>query len=346
MPLDRYEIYLEYGETDDKQAVHIADARPGLACQLFCPYCGGVLVAKNRKFSGRIKQPHFAHEKDTCSYFSNYHKAEHFRIPLYHNFTWNLRFTENQRAGLHLLYRQFGRNNTVFLQRKRSDYQNYDSAAQELYLAGISNCHQVFDFLRHEGFLERLAEDRNLFRLSKKGQIANGGLPLAQFYTIQQAAMQFERTSLEDALADVKHSRNKADLERTRRLETDRKIFEWNLQKFARSHLYFLEIALPENTVYKVGITHRSITERIKEIRQDLKGYADIEDISPLYLFPGLSSIEPYFKLRFNLWQFKFSASDPHTEYFAFPHSPEQLQQVKQELQRLVDHTEEWRRST
>ncbi len=334
MKADAYEIYLEYGETQGGQALHIGEARPGLECKLCCPHCGGALVAKNRKFSGRIKQPHFAHDKDTCRYFSRYDKDEHFRIPLYQNFTWNLRLSDNQRVGLQLLYRKFGKKESVFVQRKRKEYPDYASAAQALYLKKVSNCHQVFDFLKKEGFLAAMPEDRRLFRLSKKGMIANGGLPLAQFYALQQAAIDFEHTNLADALAELKGSRKKVDRERRKSLETDRKIFEWTLDRFTRSQLYFLEIETAEKTIHKIGITQRSLEERIKEIRHDLKNLSDVRNIAPLQVLPAMSSVEAYFLLRFHARQFKFSESDPHHEYFDFP-DPEELAQVRQELQQL-----------
>ena len=337
MTADGYEVYLEYGEAQDGRALHISEARPGLECGLCCPHCGGALVAKNRKFSGRVKQPHFAHDKKTCRYFSRYNHEQHFRVPLYQNFTWNLPLSKNQRLGLQLLYKKFGKDERIFVQRKRKEYSDYDSAAQVLYKKRVSNCHQVFDFLKQEGFLAALPEDRRLYQLSKKGMIANGGLPLAQFYAIQRQAIDFERMNLEDALSELEGSRKKADIERRRGLETDRKIFEWTLERFARSQLYFLEIETADTTLHKIGITQRAVEERIKEIRQDIKNLTEVQDITPLEVLPAMSSVEAYFLLRFHARQFKFSKADPHHEYFHFPKAVE-LKRVRQELQELSEH--------
>jgi len=55
-------MFLTYGRDDRDNLIHIADARPGNDCGLFCPFCGQPLTAKQ----GDLVGWHFAHQQQTC----------------------------------------------------------------------------------------------------------------------------------------------------------------------------------------------------------------------------------------------------------------------------------------
>jgi hypothetical protein len=77
--------------------------------------------------------------------------------------------------------------------------------------------------------------------------------------------------------------------------------------------LYFLEIDHPTGTLYKIGVTYRTIEDRIAEIQRDLVPHVGAVEIKLLRMFAHRGAAELYFKYRYHAQQYQIGQL---TEYF------------------------------
>ena len=111
----------------------------------------------------------------------------------------------------------------------------------------------------------------------------------------------------------------------------DLNIYRAQLRRVLSAQLYFLEINAGGNTVYKIGVTSRDLSERIVEIEHSLFSHFGAVKIKPLRTFAHRGSIEFYFKHRYKENRF---AIGNLTEYFAF----DNRKNVLSDLSRLGDY--------
>ncbi len=78
-------MWLNYGVDADNKLVAIEDVGRGKS-NLICPYCGKALIAKK----GRIKEPHFAHDGETCNLIIKREPRDIPHLPLYDAFNISL----------------------------------------------------------------------------------------------------------------------------------------------------------------------------------------------------------------------------------------------------------------
>jgi hypothetical protein len=93
-------------------------------------------------------------------------------------------------------------------------------------------------------------------------------------------------------------------------------IYRAQLRRILVNSLYFLEAKADGHCFYKIGVTTRSIDERIAEVQRDVRAhYSDIA-INLLGLWEHRGNVELYFKHRYQPFNYRIGKL---TEYFAFP---------------------------
>jgi hypothetical protein len=161
-----------------------------------------------------------------------------------------------------------------------------------------------------KGLLE--SEGVSTYQFTDLGKIPVGALPLALFNKVQEPLLLSALASLEGSV-EMAVAAGLSCLEERR---ADLLIYRAQLRRILVNSLYFLEVKADDHCFYKIGVTTRSIKERIAEVQRDVKAhYLDV-GVSLLGLWEHRGNVELYFKHRyqpFNYWIGKL------TEYFAFP---------------------------
>ena len=88
------------------------------------------------------------------------------------------------------------------------------------------------------------------------------------------------------------------------------------LRRILVNALYFLEVKANGNIFYKIGVTTRSIDERIAEVQRDVRAHYSDVAVSLLGLWEHRGNVELYFKHRYQPFNYRIGTL---TEYFAFP---------------------------
>lgn len=114
----------------------------------------------------------------------------------------------------------------------------------------------------------------------------------------------------------VVNKNQKLDRENLQQTSIDFNIYCAQYQRVFQSHLYLLEIKLPDKNIYKIGVTSRDIEERISEIKNDLSKIVSEHSISLLGFWLHRGNIEYYFKYLYSEFNYPL---DNLTEYFDFP---------------------------
>ena len=156
------------------------------------------------------------------------------------------------------------------------------------------------------------SEGVSTYQFTDLGKIPVGALPLALFNKVQEPLLLSALASLEGSV-EMAVAAGLSCLEERR---ADLLIYRAQLRRILVNSLYFLEVKADDHCFYKIGVTTRSIKERIAEVQRDVKAhYLDV-GVSLLGLWEHRGNVELYFKHRyqpFNYWIGKL------TEYFAFP---------------------------
>src|SRR4028118_2028643 len=230
-------MWLKFGVAPDGELTSIDEVGRGKT-NLACLYCGGSLTAKK----GSVKEHHFAHTEETCKPVSQRIKTKAFpSLPLYNNFTIELCGEELEQ--LKVLWKEYGA-------------QNY----------AISK-----DLVNFRWELKGLVEssgDRT-YHFTDLGKIPVGALPLALFNKVQEPLLVSELVKLEQSTA-VAEAAGLSCLEERR---ADLLIYRAQLRRILVNSLYFFEVKADGNTFYKIGVTTRSIEERIAEVQRDVRAH-------------------------------------------------------------------------
>ena len=248
---------------------------------LACLYCGGGLTAKK----GSVKEHHFAHTGETCKPVSQRIKTKAFpALPLYDNFSIQLKGEDLKQ--LKVLWKEYGA-------EKRSIPQDLVNFRWQL-----------------KGLLE--SEGSRSYQFTHLGKIPVGALPLALFNKVQEPLLLSELVKLEQS-AGVAEAAGLSCLEERR---ADLLIYRAQLRRILVNSLYFLEVKADGNTFYKIGITTRSIEERIAEVQRDVRGHYSDVVVNLLGLWEHRGNVELYFKHRYQPFNYRIGKL---TEYFVFP---------------------------
>ena len=226
---------------------------------------------------GKIKQHHFAHTGETCL---RVRKGKLPSLPLYDNFHVHL-------SGKHFqllkdLWREYGNTDYAII-----------SIPFELEMKKLFNW-------TPQGYY-----------FTDLGKIPVGGLSLSGFNAIQEPLILSELNRLTDS-AEVAKAISEELLEEKL---ADLKLYQLQLRRILRFTLYFLQINVDGKTIHKIGVTSRNISDRLLEIKRDLKQhYSDI-DICVLNTWQHRGNVELYFKHRYSRFNYRIGKL---TEYYKF----------------------------
>jgi len=282
-------MWLKFGVAPDGELTSIEEVGRGKT-NLACLYCGGSLTAKK----GSVKEHHFAHTEETCKPVSQRIKTKAFpALPLYDNFNIELKGEELEQ--LKVLWKEYG----------ARDYPiptDLVSFRWEL-----------------KGLLES-SGDRT-YHFTDLGKIPVAALPLALFNQVQEPLLLSELVKLEGSV-EIAEAAGLSCLDE--RL-ADLLIYRAQLRGILVNSLYFLEVKADGNTFYKIGITTRSIEERIAEVQRDVRAHYSDVVVNLLGLWEHWGNVELYFKHRYQPFNYRIGTL---TEYFAFPNVKAVLQDL------------------
>jgi len=223
-------MWLKFGVAPSGELASIDEVARGKT-QLTCLYCGGGLTAKK----GSVKEHHFAHTGETCKPVSQRIKTKAFpALPLYDNFNIELKGEELEQ--LKVLWKEYG----------ARDY----AIPKDL----VSFRWELKGLVESSG-------DRT-YHFTDLGKIPVGALPLALFNQVQEQELLSELVKLEGSV-EMAVAAGLSCLEERR---ADLLITLAQLRRILVNALYFLEVKADESCFYKIGITTRSIEERIAEV--------------------------------------------------------------------------------
>ena len=273
-------MWLKYGVAPSGELAGIDEVGRGKT-HLACLYCGGGLTAKK----GSVKEHHFAHTGETCKPVSQRIKTKAFpSLPLYDNFTIQLKGEELEQ--LKVLWKEYG----------AQDY----AIPRDL----VSFRWQLKGLLESGG-------DRS-YQFTDLGKIPVGALPLASFNQVQEPLLLSELMKLERSV-EVAEAAGLSCLDERR---ADLLIYRAQLRRILVNALYFLEVTTDGHSFYKIGITTRSIEERIAEVERDMRAHYSDVVVNLLGLWEHRGNVELYFKHRYKAFNYRIGKL---TEYFAFP---------------------------
>jgi hypothetical protein len=273
-------MWLKFGVALSGELTSIDEVVRGKT-NLACLYCGGGLTAKK----GSVKEHHFAHTGETCKPVSQRIKTKAFpSLPLYEHFNIELKGDELEQ--LKVLWKEYG-------DQKRSIPKDFVSFRWEL-----------------KGLLES-SGDRS-YEFTDLGKIPVGALPLALFNQVQEPLLLSELMKLEGSV-EIAVAAGLSCLEERR---ADLLIYRAQLRRILVNSLYFLEVKADGNIFYKIGITTRSIEERIAEVQRDVRAHYSDVAVNLLGLWEHRGNVELYFKHRYKAFNYRIGTL---TEYFAFP---------------------------
>ena len=273
-------MWLKYGVAPSGELAGIDEVARGKT-QLTCLYCGGGLTAKK----GSVKEHHFAHTEETCKPVSQRIKTKAFpSLPLYNNFNIELKGDELEQ--LKVLWKEYGA-------QKRSIPKDLVNFRWQL-----------------KGLLE--SEGDRTCQFTDLGKIPVGALPLASFNKVQEPLLLSELASLEGSV-EIAEAAGLSCLDERR---ADLLIYRSQLRRILVNSLYFLEVKADGNCFYKIGVTTRSIEERIAEVQRDVKTHYSDVVVNLLGLWEHRGNVELYFKHRYQPFNYRIGKL---TEYFVFP---------------------------
>jgi len=273
-------MWLKYGVALSGELAGIDDVERGKT-QLTCLYCGGGLTAKK----GSVKEHHFAHTGETCKPVSQRIKTKAFpALPLYDNFTIQLKGDELEQ--LKVLWKEYGAQNRAI----PKDLVNFRW--------------QLKGLLESEG-------DRS-YRFTHLGKIPVGALPLALFNRVQEPLLLEELAKLENSSAVALSAGLSCAGERL----ADLQIYRSQIGRILINSLYFLEVKADGQMFHKIGVTTRSIEQRIAEVQRDMKAHYSDVVVNLLGLWERRGNVELYFKHRYQPFNYRIGKL---TEYFYFP---------------------------
>jgi hypothetical protein len=273
-------MWLKYGVALSGELTSIDEVVRGKT-NLACLYCGGGLTAKK----GSVKEHHFAHTGETCKPVSQRIKTKAFpALPLYEHFNIELKGDELEQ--LKVLWKEYG-------------VQGY-AIPKDL----VSFRWQLKGLLESEG--------DGSYQFTDLGKIPVGALSLALFNRVQEPLLLSELVKLEQSTAVAQVAGLSCLSER----RADLLIYRAQLRRILVNSLYFLEVKADGNCFYKIGVTTRSIEQRIAEVQRDVRAHYSDVVVNLLGLWEHRGNVELYFKHRSQPFNYRIGTL---TEYFAFP---------------------------
>jgi len=294
-------MWLKFGVALSGELTSIDEVVRGKT-NLACLYCGGSLTAKK----GSVKEHHFAHTEETCKPVSQRIKTKAFpSLPLYDNFNIQLKGEELEQ--LKVLWKEYG--------------------AQDYAIPK--------DLVNFRWQLKGLLESKGVssYQFTDLGKIPVGALPLALFNQVQEPLLLSALASLEGSV-EMAVAAGLSCLDERR---ADLLIYRAQLRRILVNSLYFLEVKANGNIFYKIGVTTRSIEERIAEVQRDVKAHYSDVAVSLLGLWEHRGNVELYFKHRYQPFNYRIGKL---TEYFQFPNVKVVVQDLYEMKSKMLSDVE------
>lgn len=225
----------------------------------------------------KLELHHFAHTDTTCRAVSSCRDVE---LPLFDRF--NLYLTPKEYAAL------------LQFEKKGVD-------SKYRYLLEAKN---TIVYNPHKGTYGG-------WELTKLGKVVCRKLSMNLFAQVQEPLMYDKLSDLEMRvrLAYEEESVDYPDV------LIDLKIYRDWIRAVLSNHLYYLKIIADGEEFYKIGITGRTVPERIVEINSDLKGHFETVAIESLGTRSHRGNLERYFIYKYERYLYQIGT---HSEYFKF----------------------------
>ena len=310
---------LPYGLLDGN-FVHISEVHSGRT-NVHCPYCNKNLIAKK----GKIKRHHFAHDGISCiQSFNNNLFGLQGRLPL------QLPLCVYAPQKISAIHKNLATLQSTFdsLQKQQA---NQTTLIPDLlfHLKRLVNYYKDRQLEQKAIQIQTLLQEVQRFLQQKIAPFPSfhliRGAPFTAAYTDGQkrcSASQVQEDNYEffypisfDKYVQCLKTYHQTDYnfpEITTRIN----LFQKELKYFKQFALYFLEIQTETQVLYKIGLTSRLLSIRLKEIEQDLKVHFQISTIKVLFLQKEVAFLEIFFKQKYAIYQQPLGQL---TEYFSFP---------------------------
>ena len=226
---------------------------------------------------GKIKQHHFAHSGETCL---RVRKGKLPSLPLYDNF--HLQLSAKHFQLLKQLWREYGHTDyaIVTVPFKLEMKKLFTWTPQGYYFTPL-------------------------------GKIPVGGLSLSGFNAVQEPLILSE---LDRLINSVEIAKVLGVDVREEKL-ADLTIYQLQLRRILQFTLYFLEIKASGRILHKIGVTSRTMSDRLPEIERDLKQHYSNISINVLNTWQHRGNVELYFKHRYQKFNYRIGKL---TEYYKF----------------------------
>ncbi|MBW2280543.1 MAG: GIY-YIG nuclease family protein [Deltaproteobacteria bacterium] len=281
--------FLLHGLDDRGTLVGVDEVASGRTA-LSCPYCETRLLAKK----GRVLAAHFAHDGETCRESAERQAA---RIPFYDDFET---LEPLGRADLKLCRSLRGQtiNHTSLRGWRRA-------SLRRLVDAGL-----IEEVPRGQRWVDGIGSHRHTAWGEAVAAATRHRLTLAAMAEVQARAALAKLDALEARAADRASPLSSVDL----------RLYRASLARLLSLDLYLLEARADGRVLHKIGVTARSIDDRLPEIRTDLSAHFEQVEVDVHGVWPQRGSLELYFKQRFAP---RRATLGSHTEYFEFDTRPE-----------------------
>ena len=307
--------------------VHISEVNSGRTIVL-CPYCQQKLMAKK----GRIKRHHFAHDGVGCTQ----HFAANFfdisgRLP--HQLPLSVyafqKLEKIQKYYQDLKTKQ--QNDTTKELQATQLLTALDSTLQKLKKTDKTG--EIAEIMQQVSrFTSQKIAPFPAFHLIQWPQFTDGftdGRRQCNYEDLTPDLHEyFYPIAFEPYVQFLKNYHRKVD--DYKEIATKLTLFEKDLSYFKQFELYFIEIIVDHQKIYKIGLTSRGLEKRMKEIKQDLGQFFLTIELKPLFHLKGYAFLETFFKHKYQDRQLKIGQL---TEYFSF--SKEALALILQDLNLL-----------
>ncbi len=214
---------------------------------------------------GRIKEHHFAHTGETCRAVASRTLQDIPTLPLYDKF--NLELTGDELSCLKKFWN------------------------------GGQVSSSALSWLASKGLLEWNSYKGRTggYEITKLGKIPLGELSLMLFNQVQEPILLDKLVSLQRSALDAYD----ADYPNLQQRLTDLRLYRTQIRRILSNTLYFLEIQANGETLYKIGVTQRSIQERVTEVHCRLQSHYGSVTIKVLGTWSHRGNVELYFKHRY-----------------------------------------------
>ncbi|WP_333341479.1 GIY-YIG nuclease family protein [Microcoleus sp. BROC3] len=177
------------------------------------------------------------------------------------------------------------------------------------------------------------SEGSRSYEFTDLGKIPVGALPVALFNRVQEPLLLSELMKLEGSV-EIALSAGLSCLEERR---ADLLIYRAQLRRILVNSLYFLEVKADGNIFYKIGVTTRSIEERIAEVQRDVRAHYSDVVVNLLGFWEHRGNVDLYFKHRYQPFNYRIGKL---TEYFQFPNVKVVLQDLGEMKPKVLSDVE------